>query len=165
MSVQTIHGSTADNSTGVAVPGAVAEGSIPPPPWGVGVGNKETFAATSRTGLTAADAPTGGDLTTGGFGSAGLVDCSNCLNVAVRATCNTASAALSGRLVFYDSSSNCLSISTTLAFVSDPTLRLGNGSGDYVCNPQLVDVGAARQCKFLVDSISAGTWAVYVRPI
>lgn len=166
MAVVNIRGSTADGSGGVQVAGSVYEGtSGPTVPWGVVVGNKETITAVSRTGITAADAPTGGDLTTGGFGSTGLLDVANCLNVLCRATCSVASATLVGRLVFYDSASACLGISTSITFVSDATLRLGNATGDFVSSFTLVDVGASRNARFFVDTVSAGSWSIYLRPV
>ena len=166
MSVVTIRGSTADGSSGVQVAGAVYEGGAGPTvPWGVGVGNKSTFAVVDRTGLTDADAPTGDDLTVAtGFGSTGLCDLANSLNASVRATCTVAGATLTGRLVWFDETPLAIGISAPITFTSDATLRLGNASGDFVAIPQLVDCGVARNCRFFVDSVSAGTWAVYVRP-
>ncbi len=134
----------------------------------VPVGNKTTWAETSRTGLTGADAPTGGDLTTTGFaGTAGvnLIDMGNALAVHLRATCGTASAILTGRLVLYDSSNAAIGVTATLTFTADGTLRLGNAAGNFVCAHAIQDVGGARKCRFFVDTVSAGTWAVYIRPI
>lgn len=132
------------------------------------VGSKSTWAEVSRTGITAADAPTGGNLTTTGFaGSAGanLGDCGNAMTLALRATCGTASATLTGRVVFYDGSNAAIALSEPISFASDPTLRLGNAAGDFVAPRVLVDAGQARKFRFFVDAVSAGTWAVYARPI
>lgn len=134
----------------------------------IGEGNKSTYSEDSRTGITAADAPTGGDMTTTGFaGSSGanLTDVYNALTAAIRATCDTASAVLTGRLALYDGSNNCISMSEPVSFTADPTLRLGNATGDFVSPRVLVDLGQARKVRFFVDSVSAGTWAVYVRPV
>lgn len=169
MALTSTKASTQDNSTGTAVATAVNEDdSTKNLQAMVLVGNKTTFAEASRTGLTAADAPTGGDLTTTGFaGSAGanLTDCGNSLTAAVRATCGTASATLTGRVIFYDASNAAIGMSEQLTFVSDATRRLGNAAGDFICQRQLVDFGQARKFRFFVDSVSAGTWAVYVRPV
>lgn len=162
-------GSTQDGSSGVQVAQATTEvsgsGTLC---TGVQEGNKTTYSETSRTGITSADAPTGGDLTTTGFAGtsgANLIDLGNALNALVRATCGTASASLSGRLIFYDGSNNATGVSASLSFTSDATLRLGNATGDFVSPTTLTDVGAARKCRFFVDSVSAGTWAIFVRPV
>jgi hypothetical protein len=132
------------------------------------VGAKETWAVGSRTPITAADAPAGGNLTTTGFaGSAGanLADCGNALTLACRATCDAASKTLAGRLVFYDSANAPLGLSEPISFTSDPTLRLGNAAGDFVSPRVLVDAGQARKFRFFVDSVTGGSWSIYVRPI
>jgi hypothetical protein len=169
VALSSVKTSTQDTSTGTPVAIIVNEDdSTKPIQANAIVGNKSTYSEVSRTGLTAADAPTGGDLTTGGFaGSAGanLGDCGNALALACRATCGTASKTLSGRLIFYDSSNNALGVSESMSFASDSTLRLGNASGDFVCPRVLIDAGQARKFRFFVDSVSGGTWAVYVRPI
>ena len=167
MALTAYRGSTQDSSAGVQVAVAVNEDAAGQLVAGVQSGNKTTYSETSRTSLTTADAPTGGDLTTGGFAASGLIDLGNALNAEVRATCGTASATITGRLIFYDASGTplCQGTSQTLSFTSDATLRLGNATGDFVCPKLLVDVGAARKCKFFLDSVSSGTWAVYVRPV
>jgi hypothetical protein len=169
MSLSVVKASTQDGSTGTPVATAVNEDSgTNALQANVVVGNKTTYAELSRTGLTAADAPTGGDLTTTGFaGSSGanLGDISNALTLACRATCDTASAVLTGRIVFYDGSNNAIAVSESISFTADGVLRLGNASGNFVAPRVLVDAGQARKIRFKVDSISAGTWAVYVRPI
>jgi len=170
MALSSAKAGTQDNSSGTPFATAANEdsGSVNLPAAAL-VGNKTTFSETSRTGLTAADTPTGGDLTTTGFAGtsgANLFDIGNALAVAIRATCNTASKTLTGRLIFYDASNNPLSVSETISFTSDATLRLGNASGDFVCQRQLVDAGQARKARFFVDTVgSSSTWAVYCRPI
>jgi hypothetical protein len=107
-------------------------------------------------------------MTTTGFaGSAGanLIDKGNALNLAVRATCGTASATLVGRIALYDGSNNCIGMTRSIVFTSDPTLRLGNATGDFVAPVDMVDGNQARKCRFFVDQVSAGTWAIYVRPV
>lgn len=161
---------TQDNSSGTPFPTGANEDGGARVPTAILVGNKTTFSeATARTGITGADAPTGGDLTTTGFaGSAGanLFALGNALAVQVRATCNTASKTLTGRLMMYDGSNNFLYTSEPISFTSDATLRLGNGSGDFVCQrPQVIDVGPAVRARFFVDSVSGGTWAINCRPI
>ncbi len=134
----------------------------------VPVGNKTTYAEISRTGLTGADVPTGGDLTTTGFaGTAGanLIDLGNALSVHLRATCGTASAVLTGRVILYDSANLAIGAMATVTFTADGTLRLGNAAGNFVCAHAIQDVGGARKCRFFVDTVSAGTWQVFVRPI
>jgi hypothetical protein len=161
-------GSTRDASGGVSVAVGVNEDAAGQLVAGVQLGNVTTWGETSRTSITAADAPTGGDMTTTGFaGSAGanLLDKGNALNCAVRATSSVASAALTGRLAWYDGSNACIGMSRAVTFVADSTLRLGNASGDFVAPVDLVDTGSARKCRFFVDSVSSGTWAVYVRPV
>lgn len=169
MALSSAKAGTQDNTSGTPFAIAVNEdsGSVNLPAAAL-VGNKTTFSEASRTGLTAADAPTGGDLTTTGFAGtsgANLFDLGNALALTVRATCNTASKTLTGRVVMYDGSNNALSVSETLSFSSDATLRLGNASGDFVAQRQIVDAGQARKARFIVDSVSGGTWAVYCRPI
>lgn len=169
MSLSSIKASTQDGSSGTPVAIAANEDSgtnalqatVP-------VGNKTTYTEASRTGITAADAPTGGDLTTTGFaGSAGanLADAGNALTLSCRATCSAASKVLTGRVVLYDGSNNALAVSESITFTADATLRLGNASGDFVCPRVLVDCGQARKFRFFVDSVSGGTWAIYVRPV
>lgn len=168
MALTTGRGSTQDGSSGVPAAVAVNEDGSALLQAMAPVGNKTTYTEASRAGITTADAPTGGDLTTAGFaGSAGanLFDIGNALALHVRATCGTASKVLTGRVVFYDGSNNALSVSETLTFTSDATLRLGNASGDFVCPDTLIDARAARKARFFVDSVSGGTWAVYCRPI
>lgn len=169
MSLTSVKSSTQDASAGTPVATIVNEDDATKAIQAAcPVGNKTTFAEASRTGLASADAPTGGDLTTTGFaGSAGanLFDCGNALALSARATCSVASATLTGRVIFYDAANNAISYSETLTFTSDPTLRLGNATGDFASQRQLTDCGPARKARFKVDSISAGTWAVYVRPI
>jgi hypothetical protein len=134
----------------------------------VNEGNKSTYSETSRLTITTPDAPTGGNVTngSGGFGNTGLIDAGNAMAAALRATCTVASATLTGRLVLYDASGNCIGISTSIVFTSDPTLRLGNASGDFIAvGNQLVELAGARQCKFFVDTVSAGSWSLYLRPI
>ncbi len=134
----------------------------------VPVGNKTTYAETSRTAISSADSPTGGDLTTTGFaGTAGanLIDLGNALAVHLRATCGTASAILTGRVVLYDVLNAAIGTNATVTFTADSTLRLGNATGNFVANSAIQDVGGARKCRFFVDTVSAGTWQVFVRPI
>jgi hypothetical protein len=161
-----VHASTQDNSAGTLVAQATSEvsgsGTLQTT---VAEGNKSTYSEVSRTGITTADTPVGGDLTTGTFGSSGLIDCGNAINLALRATCSSASATLSGRVVLYDGSSNPIGYSEAVNFAADATLRLGNGTGDFVSQRVLVDVASARKVKFLVTAVSGGTWAVYARPI
>ena len=169
MSFTDTRAGTVDGTNGVQV------ATVPPEDGSGGqlqaiiqVGNKTLMGETARTTLTAADAPTGGDLTTTGFAGtsgANLFDVGNCLSVAVRATCDTANATLTGRLVFYDGSNNPLGYSESMTFTSDSTLRLGNASGNFVAARQLIDAGQARKARFLVTSVSTGTWSVYCRPI
>lgn len=131
-------------------------------------GNKTSYPETSRTALVAADAPTGGDLTTTGFaGAAGvnLFDCGNALTLAIRATCTVAGATLTGFVVLYDVSANPLGKSEAVTFTADGTLRLGNAAGDFVSTRALVDCGAARKARFFVSSVTAGSWSVYARPV
>ncbi len=142
--------------------GAGSIGSVVP------VGNKSTYPATTRTGLTGADSPTGGDLTTTGFaGTAGanLIDLGNALAVHLRATCGTASAILTGRLILYDVLNAALGSTATVTFTADGTLRLGNATGNFIANHAIQDVGGARKCRFFVDTVSAGTWVVIVQPV
>jgi hypothetical protein len=165
MGLSVAKASTQDNSAGVPVATTTNEdGSAGNIGLTAQVGNKTIYAETSRTGLTAADAPTGGNMTSGGFGTS-LIETGNMMQAMIRATCGTASATLKGRLAFYDSAGACIGISPQQTFISDATLRLGNASGDFIAPPVLVDLQGARQVKFFVDSVSAGTWAVYVRPI
>lgn len=169
MSLSSIKASTQDGTAGTPVATAVNEDSGTNAIQAVAsVGNKTTYAEVSRTGLTGADAPAGGDLTTTGFAGtsgANLGDAGNALSASVRATCNTAGATLTGRLVFYDGSNAALGYGPALTFTADGTLRLGNASGDFVGQRQLQDLGSARKFRFLVLTVSAGTWAVYVRPV
>ncbi len=162
-------GSTQDSAAGVVVAQSVNEVAAGNTlVTGVQEGNKTTYGETARTGITAPDAPTGGDLTTTGFaGTAGanLFDSGNALNVAVRATCSTASASLTGRLAWYDGSNNPIGMSREVYLVSDPTLRQGNATGNFVAQVDLVDAGQARKAGFFVDTVSAGTWSVYCRPV
>lgn len=129
-----------------------------------GVGNKSTYTETGRTGINAVDSPANGDLSTTVFAASGLVSCGNAMTAAIRATCDTASQTLTGRLVFYDSLSNPLGMSDSIQFTSDPTLRLAV-SGNYVSPRKLVDLGNAVKTKFFVDGRTGGTWAVYIAPI
>lgn len=170
MAISSSRASTQDNTGGTQVATVTREDGAAGLLQGmVPLANKTTFSETSRTGLTGADAPTGGDLTTSGFaGSSGanLFDLDQAMACQVRATCGTASATLTGRLAFYDGSNNPIGMSETLTFTSDGTLRLGNASGDFVCRANLlVDVAGARKARFFVDSVSAGTWSIYARPV
>ena len=131
-------------------------------------GNKSTYAIQTRTGIAAADAPTGGDMTTTGFaGAAGanLLDIGNAMSAVVTATCGTASAILVGRLALYDGSNVCIGLSEVVSFGADATRRLGNAAGNFVCPINIIDVGSARKVRFFVESVSAGTWTVEVRPV
>ena len=169
MSLNATRASTQDNTAGTQIATTVTEdGTAGVIQAVVQVGNKSAYTDIIRTGVTAADAPTGGDLTTTGFaGTAGanLLDLGNCLSVTVRATCTVASATLSGRVVFYDASNNPLAYSESLSFTSDGSLRLGNATGDFVVARQIIDAGQARKARFLVVSVSAGSWSIYARPI
>lgn len=160
-----VRASTQDNTSGTQV--AVSTNELD----GTGAlqatvphGNKTTFSETSRTSITANDTGTT-DLTTGGFGSAGLVDLGNCLSVALRATCDTVSSTLNGYLIFYDGSSNPIAISEPVIFTSSATLTIAGSGVKYPSQRVIVDAGAARQCKFYVTAITGTTWNVYVRPI
>jgi hypothetical protein len=163
--------STQDGSSGTPVAQGVNEQGGSPTPiiqTMIAEGNKSTYSVGSRTGLTAADAPTGGDMTTGAFAGASganLTAVNNALAAELRATCGTASAVLTGRLALYDESNNFLAFSETIQFVSDATLRLGNATGDFVCQRAIVDLGRAVKARFFVDSVSAGTWAIYLNPL
>ena len=79
-------GSTQDSAAGVVVAQSVNEvASGNTLVTGVQEGNKSTYSETARTGITAPDSPTGGDLTTTGFAGAlgaNLFDAGNALNVA-----------------------------------------------------------------------------------
>jgi hypothetical protein len=157
-------GSTQDNSSGVQV----AQGNTEVTNSGVlqtviEEGNKTTYAETGRTGLTTDDTGTT-DLTSGGFGTS-LADCGNALSVYMRAACSVASATLTGFLVFYDGSGAPIAMSTTYSFTSDATKTIAGSGQKFPCVKQMTDCGAARQCKFYVLTVSAGTWNVYVRPI
>lgn len=169
MPAGSIKASTQDTSNGTPVATAVNEDAAGNAIQLMSaVGSKSTWNELARTALTAADAPTGGDLTTTGFaGTAGanLADLGNALAVQVRATCDTASKSLTGMLVFYDASNKPIGYSETISFTSDATLRLGNATGNFVSTRKLLDAGAARKAAFFVSSISGGTWAVYIRPL
>lgn len=132
-------------------------------------GNVSTYSVgAARTGVTSADTPTGGNMTTTGFaGSAGanLNDKGNSLNIAVWCTCDTASRTLQGRIALYDSSNVCIGMTRTIAFNSDPTLRLGNATGDFIAGVELVDANQARKYRVFVDSVSGGTWAINSRAV
>jgi hypothetical protein len=158
--------STADNTGGTQVAQSTNEVATGPILQSVVVeGNKTSYAEASRTGLTAADSAT--DLSTAGFaGSAGanLCDLGNALAVAVRATCSAAAAALTGRLALYDGSNNPIALSEVITLTTDATRRV-SASGDYLAPRVLVDAGQARKARFYVESLSAGTWAVYARPV
>ena len=168
MSLNTTKASTEDNTNGTPVATITPEVGSPAIQATASVGHKTTWSETSRTSITAADAPTGGDMTTTGFaGSAGanLFDCENSMSVAVRATCDTANKSLTGRVAFYDGSNACLGYSEQMTFASDATLRLGNAAGNFIAQRQVIDAGSARKAEFLVTSVSGGTWLVYCRPI
>jgi hypothetical protein len=169
MALSSIKASTQDASAGTPVATATNEDdSTKALQATVPVGNKSSWSETARTGLTAADAPTGGDMTTTGFAGtsgANLFDCGNALSCSARATCDTASATLAGRLALYDGSNNCLGLSELLTFTSDATRRLGNATGDFVAQRYLADLGAARKARFFVEAVSAGTWAVKCQPV
>jgi hypothetical protein len=167
MSLPTVKSSTQDTSTGTPVATGNNENGTGAIQAFVAVGNKTTWGEASRTGLTTADAPASGNMTTTGFaGAAGanLSDFENALSCQVRATCGTASKNLAGRVVFYDSGNNCLGYSESVSFLSDATKRLGSGTGDFISQTQVVDVKTARKGRFFVESIDAGTWAVYTNP-
>lgn len=161
-------GSTQDNSGGVIVAQSVNEvASANTLVVGVQEGNVSTYNETARLNFTSIDTPTSGDLSTTGFaGVSGisLFDKGNALNIAVRALCNFPSTAMNGRLVFYDVNNIPLGMSATLSFLSDPTLRIGPGSG-YVCPVLLIDANQSRKAQFKVDVIASGTWSVYCRPV
>ena len=46
-----------------------------------------------------------------------------------------------------------------------PDLRLGNATGNFAAQVDLVDAGQARKAEFFVDTVSAGTWSIYCRPV
>ncbi len=134
----------------------------------VPVGNKSTYPETARTGLTGADSPTGGDLTVTGFaGTAGanLIDVGNALAVMIRGTSSSASAVLTGRVMLYTVGNAALGATATVTLTADGTLRLGNATGNFIANVAIQDVGAARKCRFFVDTVSAGTWTVNLTPV
>lgn len=172
MAIQDIRGSTADGASGVQVAGGVFENSVvgPTVPWGIPVGNKSTFVEVVRA-VTAVD-NFSGDMTTGGFAfgtiASGLVDLANCMNIQLRANCSVPNASVVGRIALYDetAATGFLGFANSqFSFVSDGTLRLGNGAGNYVSSLQSpIDVGAARYAKPWVDSIS-GSWNIYTRPM
>lgn len=165
MPVSTIgRGSTQDNTNGVPVAQAVNEvGGTPIIQTMVPEGNKTTYSSTSRTSITTSDAPSGGDLSISTFGTS-LVDLYNALGISIRATCTVASTTMAGRVIFYDENSNVTGYSELLTFSSDATLRLSL-SNDYVCQRFIIDAGSARKGKFLVTSVTSGTWSVYMRPV
>ncbi len=167
MPLTAYRGSTQDGAAGVQVATAVnesgaASGALTA---GVQVGNKSTYPSIATTGITTAYAYAGGDVTTTGFAVSGLYDLANCLNVNTQADSSVASANLTGRLIFYNDVSGCIGISTALSFVSDPTLRLGNAAGNFICPSYMTDVQSARYTNFFVDSISAGIWTVRLRGV
>lgn len=163
MATGSTHASTQDNTSGTLVSTATNEDNgstalqcvVP-------VGNKSSYSATSRTGLTAVDTATT-DLTTAGFASAGLIDCGQVLSLDISCSCDTASKTLTGYVVFYDGSSNPVAISETLSFTSDAANKIS--STRFVCPRQIVDCGGNRKCKFYVLTITGTTWDVVVRPI
>lgn len=168
MGLSSAKASTQDNTSGTPFATIASEEGTPEPIQGVGlVGNKSTYAELSRTAVTAADAPTSGDLSTSHFaGSAGanLQDLGNALAVAIRATCTVAGTTMSGRVVFYDGSNNPIGYSELVTFTSDGTLRL-SASGDYVSQRAVVDAGAGRKAAFLATSVASGSWSVYIRGV
>lgn len=161
MSLSTYRGSTQDNSGGVQVAVANNEngsagGALT---VGVQVGNKTTFPLVSVTGITSPYSFSGGDLSTGGFGVSGLYDLGNVLNVVVMANSNVASAALTGRLIWYNNVSGVLGTSDEVSFLSDPTLKISS-VGNFICAQTMKDVNNARYTNFFVDSISSGIWSI-----
>lgn len=168
MALAPYRGSTQDNSLGVQVAQSInedgsASGTLVA---GVQVGNKNTYPEVVATGITTAFSFAGGDMTTGGFAASGLISIGNALNVAARATCNIASSTLVGRLAFYNNVSGCLGMGPQLSFISDKTLRLGNGAGDFVSQVNLTDANSANLCKFFADSVPTGSiWTVYCRGV
>ncbi len=157
-------GSTADATNGVQVAQSTNEvGAGPILQTVVVEGNKTTYSEGSRTGLTTVDSAT--DLSSSGFGTS-LIDLGNAARITLRATCSTGTSAptLQGRLVHYDASGNVISVGELITFLADATRRI-TAAGDYVCPRWITDAGQARKVKFYVESISSGTWAVYVRPI
>ncbi len=169
MALATGRASTVDSSTGTRVGVCVNEDNGSDLLQGmIALGNKTTWSETSRTGLTGADAPTGGDMTTTGFAGtsgANLFDLGNAISTQVRATSSVASAVMTGRLAFYDSSNVCIGYSEQLSFTADATRRLGNASGDFIAQRQVVDNGIARKARFFVESISSGTWTAKCNPL
>lgn len=169
MALGSVKASTQDGTSGTPVATGVNEDDVTKAlQASVTVGNKSTYAEASRTGLTALDAPTGGDMTTTGFaGTAGanLTTCGNALSLSCRATCSVASATLTGRVAFYNAAFACIALSEVITFTSDPTRRLGNAAGDFLAQRVVVDAGQAQMFRFFVESVTAGTWAVYGRPI
>lgn len=156
-----VRASTQDGAAGTQVAQATNEVGTGAVQTIVPEGNKTTYSETSRTSLSAVDTAT--DMSTSGFGTS-LIDIGNALSLHVRASCSAASKVLTGHLVFYDASSNPISISETITFNSDASDRLA-AAGDYICQCTLIDARAARKCKFYVDTLSGGTWAIYVRPV
>lgn len=157
-----VRGSTQDSSTGVPVAAGVNEvtsGNILQTT--IQEGNKTTYAATARTGLTAADANT--DMSTTSFASAALIDVGNAMCCVIDGKSSVASATISGRLILYDGSSNCIGMSELVAFQADATRRI-TAAGDYVSSIAIADVGRARYVKFFVEAVSAGTWAITTTP-
>lgn len=167
MALGSIKASTQDSSTGTPVAIAVNEDDATKAVQAIApVGNKTTYGETSRTGLTTADTATTDLSTTAFAGTSGanLIDVGNALTALVRCSCGTASKTLTGRLIHYDGSNNAIGFGPTLSFASDASLRI-TASGDFVCQRQLQDLGSARKVRFYVDTVSGGTWAIYVRPL
>jgi hypothetical protein len=107
-------------------------------------------------------------MTVSGFAGAGgsnLLDLGNALSMMCRATCDTASASLQGFVAYYDVNAVFLAKSEVLSFAADATLRLGNSSGNFICQRFLIDNGRARKARFFVTSVSAGNWSVFINPI
>lgn len=124
------------------------------------VGVKEDESKYYRSAITAADTET--DLSATGLGAV-TGDVGNALNAAIYATCSVTGATLEGVLVLYDSLGSVLALSSQITFASDATRKI-TASGNYVCPLAVQSVACACKIAFYVNSVSAGTWTVTVRP-
>ena len=166
MASTTVRSSTQDGSAGTPVMAGLNEDGSATLQLVALVGNKTTYAEAVRTAITAADTAVV-DLSTVGFAGtsgANLTDCGNALVLTCRASCSVPSGTLTGRVVLYDGSNAPISLSEVVTFTSDGSRRL-SAAGDYVVARTLIDAGQARKFRFYVESVSAGTWTVAVRPI
>jgi hypothetical protein len=162
MPTGTSRASTQDNSAGVQYATTPNEDGGQPFQAVATVTGKTLYARTAhRTGIAAADTP--GDMTSAGFGASRL-SVYNAGSIHVEATSSVASAILVGQLAFYDESGNFAGFSQQVVFTSDAANRLGSGTGNFVCPAAILNLGASLAVRFFILSISAGTWAINVRP-